>query len=85
MTRLGKEIRKARTEKDLTQLDLERLTGVPFRHLSAIERGDIDVRWSTLVKIAMALDPHLNLNDVAFDTHREGQAVLEMLRHRNGH
>ena len=69
MTRLGKEIRKARIDKDLTQADLETLTGIAFRHLSAIERGDIDPRWSTVLKLATALD--LNLDVVVCDTMRE--------------
>jgi len=73
MTRLGKEIKKARIEKDMSQQVLETKTGIAFRHLSAIERGDIDPRWSTVVKIAMALD--LNLDAVAWQTDRDGQEV----------
>jgi transcriptional regulator with XRE-family HTH domain len=69
MTRLGKEIRKARIDQDLTQADLQARTGIDFRHLSAIERGDIDPRWSTVLKIAHALD--LNLDVVAVETERE--------------
>ena len=69
MTRLGKEIRKARIDRDLTQADLQTLTGIDFRHLSAIERGDIDPRWSTVLKLAVALD--LNLEMVALETQRE--------------
>ena len=69
MTRLGKEIRKARIDKDLTQADLERLTGIAFRHLSAIERGDIDPRWTTVLKLAQALD--LNLDVVALESERD--------------
>jgi putative transcriptional regulator len=69
MTRLGKEIRKARIDKDLSQSDLEALTGIAFRHLSAIERGSIDPRWSTVLKLARALD--LNLDVVALETERD--------------
>lgn len=69
MTRLGKEIRKARIDKDLTQAALQTLTGIDFRHLSAIERGDIDPRWSTVLKIAHVLD--LNLDVVAVETERD--------------
>ena len=73
MTRLGKEIRKARIDKEMSQQALEGLTGIAFRHLSAIERGDIDPRWSTVVKIAMALE--MNLDAVAWQTDRDAQAV----------
>ena len=61
MTRLGKEIRKARIEKEMSQQALGVLTGIAYRHLSALERGDIDPRWSTVVKIAAALDLKLDL------------------------
>ena len=77
MTRLGKEIRKARVEKDLSQGALEALTGINFRHLSAIERGEIDPRWSTVVKLSIALEPYLMLDMVAWNTHREEQGILE--------
>jgi transcriptional regulator with XRE-family HTH domain len=77
MTRLGKEIKKARIEKALSQSALEALTGINFRHLSAIERGDIDPRWSTLVKLSIALDPYLMLDRVAWDTHREEHGLYE--------
>jgi transcriptional regulator with XRE-family HTH domain len=71
MTRLGKEIKKARIEKDFSQQTVELMTGIPFRHVSAIERGEVDPRWSTLVKLSMALD--LNLDAIALQTDRERQ------------
>jgi transcriptional regulator with XRE-family HTH domain len=69
MTRLGKEIRKARIDRDWNLAQLEDATGIAFRHLSAIERGEIDPRWSTVLKLARALD--LNLDVVAVATERE--------------
>ena len=54
---LGMAIKKARIEQGVSQQALETLTGIDFRHLSAIERGDIDPRWSTVLKLAHALDP----------------------------
>jgi transcriptional regulator with XRE-family HTH domain len=74
MTRLGKEIRKARIDREWNLAQLEDATGVTFRHLSAIERGEIDPRWSTVLKLARALD--LNLDVVALETQRE-----ELLAH----
>jgi len=73
MTRLGKEIKKARIEKEMSQQALEALTGIAYRHLSAIERGDINPRWDTVVKIAYALD--LSLDMVAWETSRETPEV----------
>jgi len=74
---LGNAIKKARVEKDMSQQALETQTGIAFRHLSAIERGDIDPRWSTLVKLSIALDPYLNRHRVAWDTHREEHGLYE--------
>jgi putative transcriptional regulator len=73
MTRLGKEIKKARIEKEMSQQALGLATGIPYRHLSAIERGDINPRWDTVVKLARVLDLHLDM--VAWDTDREAQGL----------
>lgn len=67
--RLGKEIHKARIDRDLTRQALAALVSMDLDKLSAIERGDIDPRWSTVLKLAHALD--LNLDVVAVDTMRE--------------
>lgn len=67
--RLGKEIHKARIEKELTRQALADLLGMAFEKISAIERGDIDPRWSTVLKLAHALD--LNLDVVALETERD--------------
>jgi transcriptional regulator with XRE-family HTH domain len=66
---LGMAIKKARIKQGVSQQAIEALTGINFRHLSAIERGDIDPRWSTVLKIAHALD--LNLDVVACETERD--------------
>lgn len=71
MTRLGKEIKKARIEKELSQQALGSLTGIPYRHLSAIERGDINPRWDTVLKLALALD--LNLDSIVWEYQRDAQ------------
>lgn len=69
--RLGKEIHKARIDHDLTRPALAALVCMDLDKISAIERGDSDPRWSTVLKLAHALD--LNLDVVAVDTMREQQ------------
>jgi transcriptional regulator with XRE-family HTH domain len=55
-TRVGRHIRAVRETKSLLQKDLAISAGVPVRTIGRIERGEVDVRLSTLVKIASALD-----------------------------
>lgn len=49
-------LRKARITKNLSQRDLSTLTGVPQSHISKIESNQVDLRLSTLIAIANALD-----------------------------
>ena len=76
-TELGKAIKIARIRLGLTQAELEASTGIDFRHVSAIERGALSPRWSTLVKLALALDPYLSLDRAAYATHLAEQDFLE--------
>ena len=75
--RLGKEVHKARIDKDLTRQALADLADIACVELAAIERGEIDPRWSTVVKLSIALEPYLMLDMVAWNTHREEQGILE--------
>jgi len=50
-----------RKEKGLSQRELSRLTGVPQSHISKIEANQVDLRVSSLVAIANALDLELFL------------------------
>ena len=51
----GKRIRQLREAKDWTQSDLAEAAKLPVRSIGRIERADVDVRLSTLAKIANAL------------------------------
>lgn len=55
LQQLGRAIRRVRRYHDLTQEQLADQVGMNARHLSDIERGMKDVRWSTLRRIANAL------------------------------
>ena len=53
---------RARLQKGTTQRDLGQLIGVPQSHISKIEAGAVDLRISSLVVLARALDLSLELN-----------------------
>jgi len=53
--RVGDSIRKTRESKGLLQRELAAAAGLPLRTIGRIERGEVDVRLSTLAKIAVAL------------------------------
>jgi transcriptional regulator with XRE-family HTH domain len=50
--RLGKRCRKLRHQAGLSQLDMVRVHGFSLSHYQKIERGTLDPRLSTLIKIA---------------------------------
>jgi len=54
-------VRKERVARDLSQRDLSELTGVPQAQISRIESGQVDLRFSTLVALANALDLEVTL------------------------
>ena len=54
--KLGYKIKYERVKRKVSQLALSLKTGLTTRTISRIERGTIDPKYSTLVKIAQALD-----------------------------
>jgi transcriptional regulator with XRE-family HTH domain len=56
MVSLGKEIKKARIDKGLNQIELKELTGISQKHISAIECDSVDPRWSMMKRLAKVLD-----------------------------
>jgi transcriptional regulator with XRE-family HTH domain len=54
-------LKQAREAKGLTQRDLGARTGVPQSHISKIESGGTDIRLSSLIELARALDLELTL------------------------
>jgi transcriptional regulator with XRE-family HTH domain len=53
---LGRTLRKARRDLDLSQEALAQRAGMHANHVGAIERGTKDLRWTTLERIITALD-----------------------------
>ena len=54
-------LKDARVAKGLSQRALGRRTGVPQSHVSKIENGGADIRLSSLIELARALDLDLRL------------------------
>jgi transcriptional regulator with XRE-family HTH domain len=57
---LGANIRKVRKSQKMTQLDLEVASGVFAGDISKIENGQINVAFTTLIKLAIGLKVDLN-------------------------
>ncbi|WP_073077925.1 helix-turn-helix domain-containing protein [Chitinophaga jiangningensis] len=62
LKRLGERIKAARKGQNLTQLDLEIVTGISNQDISKIEKGRKDLHFTTVVRIANALG--ITLNDL---------------------
>lgn len=53
---LTKALKKAREDKKLSQRALSRRVGMPQAQISRIEQSCVDLRTSTLIELARALD-----------------------------
>lgn len=59
LLKLGYKIKYERNKRKISQLELSMKTGLTTRSLSRIECGTNDPKYSTLVKIAEALEMDL--------------------------
>jgi transcriptional regulator with XRE-family HTH domain len=57
---LGNHIRQLRLKRKLSQEELAHLAGIHRNHIGLIELGSVDVRLSTLVRLAPALKVSLS-------------------------
>src|SRR5688572_32811212 len=58
---LAHSLKAARDNKGLSQRALGKLAGVPQGHISKIEAGEVDLRVSSLIELARALDLEVTL------------------------
>lgn len=58
---MGNSLKKARLDKGLSQRALSTAAGIPQSHISKIETGAVDLRLSSLIDLARALDLELVL------------------------
>jgi transcriptional regulator with XRE-family HTH domain len=68
---LGRVVRRARRERDLSQEALGRAAGLDGKHVSEIERANRDVRFTTLVQLAEGLELRPGELVTLFDAQRE--------------
>jgi DNA-binding XRE family transcriptional regulator len=59
---LGKAIRQARLERNLTQEELGQLVGVQKAQISKLENSLTDARFETIIKVFKALNAKINFN-----------------------
>ena len=59
--RIAAQLKQARENKGVSQRELARLSGVPQSHISKIEANAVDLRVSSLVTLAHALDLEITL------------------------
>lgn len=59
--KIAARVREARLAKALTQKELGLRVGLPQSHISKIEKGTVDLKLSSLVEIARALDLEITL------------------------
>jgi len=55
---LGKTVRRLRRDRELSQAQLGRRTGLAHNHIGEIERVPRDLRLQTIVSLAGAFDMH---------------------------
>ena len=61
MISLGKELRKARIDKSLSQQELSARTGISQKHLSALECDQMLPKWPTIARLSQELGIDLTL------------------------
>jgi len=61
ITHIANNLKAARESRGLSQRALSKLAGVPQSHISKIENGMVDLRLSSLIELARALNLELTL------------------------
>lgn len=69
MVTLGREIKKARIDKGLTQATVQAHLGISQKHLSQIETDRVSPGWQIMARLALLLD--LDLNALAREDPRQ--------------
>ena len=75
LEKLGATLRELRTAKGLSQRRLSDIAGVPQAHISRIESGSVDLRLSSLLAMAHALDHDFAVVPLGPTTHPSPPAL----------
>lgn len=62
---IGRNVRRLRKEKGMSQQDLSYLTGMDQKYISKIERGDSNITLNTLEKLMECLE--VTVAELLFD------------------
>jgi transcriptional regulator with XRE-family HTH domain len=78
---IGDNIKRLRRDKNWTQGELAKLSGVKVGHISKLERNESDPKLSTIYKLINALgcSPNSIINDVG-ETNIEGRLAMQFER-----
>lgn len=63
----GARLREIREKKGVTQRQLAEITGIPYTHISSIERGLMLPNLHTVIRLAAALDRKVSAFTSVFD------------------
>jgi transcriptional regulator with XRE-family HTH domain len=80
MQSIGLKIRKLRELQDLTQENMAKALGVSQPLYSKIERGEVDITYSNLKKIAQLL----NVNEAQLLSFDGNMMIQKINEHQNG-
>ena len=58
---IARQLKEAREQKNLSQRLLSTKVGMPQSHISKIESGQVDLKLSSLIELARALDFEITL------------------------
>lgn len=72
---IGANIHRLRVRKDLTQEALSELAGLDVRFLRRVERGSVNLRFDTIVRLAeaLAVEPAVLLRRAKVPTAKAGR------------
>jgi len=59
IVKLGERVKQIRTQKGISQFDLEAASGIDRGNISKIENGKMDIHFSSIVKLAEGLEVEL--------------------------
>ena len=66
---LGKALRELRKQAGVTQKELGASASAPDTYISQVEKGQRDIRWSTVTRLLLALD--MTVADLAAEIERQ--------------
>ena len=70
---LGRALRELRKQAGVTQKELGAKAGAPDTYVSQVEKGQRDIRWSTVTRLLIAL--YMTLADLTAAVERQAETT----------